>query len=116
MPQHPKTTTEEQCSIFSSHCERGRRRPSLRVRMTVEWPWKKRSRALCGLVMLFLYKEQQSMPATIPVSSRLVQALRQSSHPALRRLAVEETDTSVVITGRVSSYYLKQMAQEAIMS
>jgi len=55
------------------------------------------------------------MSATIPVSSRLVQALRQSSHPALRRLLVEETETAVVISGRVSSYYLKQMAQEAIM-
>jgi hypothetical protein len=32
----------------------------------------------------------------------------------LRRLSVRETDTEVVITGRVSSYYLKQMAQEAL--
>jgi len=55
------------------------------------------------------------MSATIPVSPRVVQALRQSSHPALRRLSVEETETCLVITGRVSSYYLKQMAQEAIM-
>jgi len=55
------------------------------------------------------------MSATIPVSSRVVQALRQSAHPALRRLLVEETETTVVINGRVSSYYLKQLAQEAIM-
>ena len=55
------------------------------------------------------------MSPTIPLTTRVVQALRQSSHPALRRLSVEENDTSVVITGRVSSYYLKQMAQEAIM-
>jgi osmotically-inducible protein OsmY len=41
--------------------------------------------------------------------------LRQSAHPALRRLLVEETETTVVISGRVSSYYLKQLAQEAIM-
>jgi hypothetical protein len=28
---------------------------------------------------------------------------------------VEETEAEVVITGSVSSYYLKQLAQEAIM-
>jgi hypothetical protein len=33
----------------------------------------------------------------------------------LRRLAVQETDAQVVITGSVSSYYLKQLAQETIM-
>jgi BON domain len=55
------------------------------------------------------------MSTTIALSSRMVQVLRQSAHPALRRLLVEETETTVVITGRVSSYYLKQLAQEAIM-
>jgi osmotically-inducible protein OsmY len=55
------------------------------------------------------------MSATIPVSSRVVQALRQSAHPALRRLSVEETETHVVLNGRVSSYYLKQLAQETVM-
>jgi hypothetical protein len=55
------------------------------------------------------------MSATIPVSSRVAEALRQSAHPALRRLAVEETETAVVINGQVSSYYLKQLAQETIM-
>jgi hypothetical protein len=43
------------------------------------------------------------------------QALRQSVHPALRKLGVEESDGAVVITGSVSSYYLKQLAQETIM-
>ena len=42
-------------------------------------------------------------------------ALRQSPLPALRKLAVEETDAAVVICGAVSSYYLKQLAQETIM-
>jgi hypothetical protein len=43
------------------------------------------------------------------------EALRQSPIPALRKLAVEENATAVVILGRVSSYYHKQLAQEAIM-
>jgi len=42
-------------------------------------------------------------------------ALRQSPIPALRKLSVEETDAAVVICGAVSSYYLKQLAQETIM-
>jgi hypothetical protein len=41
--------------------------------------------------------------------------LRQSRIPALRNLSVEETATGVVISGRVSSYYLKQLAQETVM-
>lgn len=43
------------------------------------------------------------------------QALRQSPIPALRKLKVEETELGVVIVGSVSSYYLKQLAQEAVM-
>lgn len=35
--------------------------------------------------------------------------------PALRFLNVEETATTVTITGRVPSYYLKQLAQEAVL-
>ena len=49
------------------------------------------------------------------VQSRAALALRQSSHPALRKLCVEETEETIVISGRVSSYYLKQLAQETIM-
>lgn len=45
----------------------------------------------------------------------LAQALRRSPIPALRKLSVEESGTVVVITGRVSTYYLKQLAQEAVM-
>ncbi len=60
-------------------------------------------------------KEPKDMSVTMPVSSRVVQALRQSTMPALRRLAVEEDETTVVITGRVGSYYLKQLAQETVM-
>lgn len=55
------------------------------------------------------------MIATVQPSTRLAQALRQSPIPALRKLSVEETGTDVVITGRVSTYYLKQLAQETVM-
>jgi hypothetical protein len=47
--------------------------------------------------------------------SRAALALRQSPLPPLRKLALEETDDAVVIQGKVSSYYLKQLAQEAVM-
>jgi hypothetical protein len=53
-------------------------------------------------------------PATL-VQVRADQALRQSPIPALRKLQVEESDLEIVISGSVSSYYLKQLAQETIM-
>lgn len=55
------------------------------------------------------------MATSMLVRSRAEQALRESPIPALRRLVVAETDAQVVITGRVSSYYLKQLAQEAVL-
>ena len=51
---------------------------------------------------------------SVPVQTRAVQALRQSSHPALRSLTVQETEESIIIFGRVKSYYLKQLAQETV--
>ena len=54
-----------------------------------------------------------SNPATARV--RAAQALKQSSHPALRYLRIEETSEAIIISGKVSSYYLKQLAQETIM-
>jgi hypothetical protein len=47
--------------------------------------------------------------------SRAALALRQSQIPALRKLSLEETDTLVVIHGKVPSYYYKQLAQETVM-
>jgi hypothetical protein len=47
--------------------------------------------------------------------SRAELALRTSPIPALRKLSLEETDAVVVIHGKVSSYYLKQLAQETVM-
>jgi osmotically-inducible protein OsmY len=34
--------------------------------------------------------------------------------PDLRRLKVVETDEEIIISGEVKSYYMKQMAQEAV--
>jgi hypothetical protein len=42
-------------------------------------------------------------------------ALRQSLHPAIRHLRVESDERALIISGRVTSYYLKQLAQETIM-
>jgi hypothetical protein len=55
------------------------------------------------------------MSSTATAVSRAAEALRRSVHPALRVLTIEENDTCIVITGRVSSYYLKQLAQETVM-
>lgn len=43
-------------------------------------------------------------------------ALQGSSQPELRLLEVTVTDETVEIVGTVSSFYLKQMAQETIKS
>ena len=56
------------------------------------------------------------MPVSSPlVQSRALIALRQSPIPPLRKLTVDESDTTVVILGKVGSYYLKQLAQETVM-
>lgn len=47
--------------------------------------------------------------------SRLALALRRSPIPALRKLTLTESDTTITIQGQVSSYYLKQLAQETIL-
>jgi hypothetical protein len=60
-------------------------------------------------------KEHTVATLSPPAPSRAATALRQSPIPALRLLIVEETDARVVIAGSVSSYYLKQLAQEAVM-
>jgi hypothetical protein len=50
------------------------------------------------------------------VATQAAHALKKSSHPALRNLSVEGTEGNLIISGKVSSYYLKQLAQETIMS
>ena len=54
------------------------------------------------------------MPTATQLRPQVVEALDQSPQPLLRRLAVEETDDEIVISGNVPSYYLKQLAQETI--
>jgi hypothetical protein len=51
---------------------------------------------------------------SLPVQSRATQVLQDSGHPALRALYVEESDDALIIKGSVSSYYLKQLAQETL--
>jgi hypothetical protein len=53
--------------------------------------------------------------ATTTECSEAAHALQHSPHPALRLLLVEESESSIVISGRVSSYYFKQLAQETVM-
>ena len=55
------------------------------------------------------------MTTALVQQSRAAVVLRESPIPALRRLLIEETEVIVLIKGKVPSYYLKQMAQEAIM-
>jgi hypothetical protein len=55
------------------------------------------------------------MSPTTVQPSRAALALGRSPIPALRKLSLEESDETIVIQGRVSSYYLKQLAQETIM-
>jgi len=43
------------------------------------------------------------------------QALQASPIPALRRLSVAEVGDAIVLSGRVPSYYYKQMAQETVL-
>ena len=53
------------------------------------------------------------MNACPTISSGLADVLIASPLPQLRRLVVTESEAEVVITGRVSSYYMKQLAQSA---
>ena len=43
------------------------------------------------------------------------EALGQSPIPILRRLKIEENSHKVVISGRLPSYYYKQLAQETVL-
>jgi hypothetical protein len=56
------------------------------------------------------------MTSTAHVVTQASHALKRSSHPALRTLSVEGDERALVISGMVTSYYLKQLAQETIMS
>ncbi len=55
------------------------------------------------------------MATVLRLHSQAERALRTSQFPALRFLFVEETESTVAITGRVPSFYLKQVAQETVL-
>lgn len=48
--------------------------------------------------------------------SEAASALRHSPHPSLRGLHLEQIEEKIILKGRVSSYYLKQLAQETVMA
>ncbi len=50
----------------------------------------------------------------IPSSATPQSCLASSPIPELRRLIVEATEEVIIISGNVSSYYVKQMAQESV--
>jgi len=54
------------------------------------------------------------MNACPTLPSGLSEVLTASPLPQLRRLVVTVNEVEVVITGQVSSYYMKQLAQEAL--
>jgi hypothetical protein len=55
------------------------------------------------------------MTATLlELPARAAPLLRESPVNDLRRLEVTETESEIVVSGIVSSYYLKQMAQETV--
>ena len=54
------------------------------------------------------------MTTLLEPPARAVALLRESPVNDLRRLEVIESESEIVITGIVTSYYLKQMAQETV--
>src|SRR5580700_9362534 len=60
----------------------------------------------------FIGRRLKRMTTTTMTGSQATEALLHSPIPALRKLQVEVSDGGVVLSGSVSSYYLKQLAQE----
>ena len=52
--------------------------------------------------------------AVLDSPTRASSLLRENPVNDLRRLEVMENDAEIIITGSVTSYYLKQMAQESV--
>jgi hypothetical protein len=65
--------------------------------------------------LAFFMEGASLMNPTHVAPSQAALTLRHSPIPALRHLSVEESDTQVVLSGQVPSYYMKQLAQETIM-
>lgn len=56
------------------------------------------------------------MKIDLSVEPLAVSVLRQSPFSALHTLEVAADDESIILTGKVRSYYYKQLAQEAVGS
>jgi hypothetical protein len=54
------------------------------------------------------------MSAATSEQVRASYLIRQSPIPALRRLSVNESETTIELQGTVGTYYLKQLAQELV--
>src|SRR6266481_5792822 len=63
----------------------------------------------------FIGRRLKRMTTTTMAGSQATEALLHSPIPALRKLQVEISDGGVVLSGSVSSYYLKQLAQETVL-
>lgn len=55
------------------------------------------------------------MNSTSQIVLDAAHALKRSFYPALRRLRVEDAEGTLIVSGRVSTWFLKQIAQETIM-
>ena len=58
---------------------------------------------------------EENMPPALETPFSAGEILHQSVFQALRRLKVEETASEIIVSGSVSSYYLKQLAQECLI-
>ena len=65
----------------------------------------------------FRQREEPAMTATLlEPTARAQSLLNESGQHELRRLSVTETEESILIEGRVTRFYLKQLAQEVVRS
>ncbi|MEI7685110.1 MAG: BON domain-containing protein [Planctomycetota bacterium] len=53
--------------------------------------------------------------STATIITSACHALKRSYYPALRSLSVQGTENALIISGKVATYYMKQLAQEAVM-
>jgi hypothetical protein len=62
------------------------------------------------------HARSHAMTELLEAPSRMESLLADCGQHELRRLIVTETDESIILEGRVSRFYLKQLAQEAVRS
>jgi hypothetical protein len=70
--------------------------------------WQRRQEAFIG-------RRLREMSTSTMTGSQATEALLHSPIPALRKLRVEVSDSGMVLSGSVPTYYLKQLAQETIL-